>query len=401
MTNNQLSPSVPQRLPDPIFHIETDKIKPNPFQPRRVFDETALSELASSIREFGMLHPIVVTKIETPTDSGTNVEYQLISGERRLKASKLVGLERVPAIIKSVPSDRERLELAIIENIQRENLNPIETARAYSKLQDQFGLTQREIAVRVGKSREAVANAIRLLNLPSQIQDALSFGKINESQARLMLMLPDLKEQQMLFDDLMLNNLSVRQLRSKILSKRAPVAPIMPTMADAETMHIEEQLREALGTKVKVQKEGLGGKLTINYYSPEELQGIIDRLTKVKEAAERHSASVLPEMPTDTRPMVDLQSFKMKSPAEQSAPAESEPQAPQYEQSGGYHQQSAEQYQQPIDQYKQPMQQYQQPVEQYEQPSALHELPSPLHELPGNDFTGLPDLSEQKPDFTV
>ncbi len=301
MQNNQFPPSLPQRLPDPIFHIETTKIKPNPFQPRRVFEEGALHELASSIREFGILHPLVVTKIEIPTENGTDVEYQLISGERRLMASKLVGLERVPAIIKSVPTDRERLELAIVENIQRENLNPIETARAYSKLQDQFGLTQREIAVRVGKSREAVANAIRLLNLPTQIQDALSAGKINESQARLMLMLPDLKEQQMLFDDLMLNNLSVRQLRSKILAKREVAAPVAPAMPDPETMHIEEQLREVLGTKVRVQKEGQGGKVTINFYSPEELQGIIDKLMKAKEDAERNNAfSHLSSAPTES-----------------------------------------------------------------------------------------------------
>src|SRR3989344_2349971 len=121
------------KLPDPIFHIEADKIKSNPFQPRRNFDEAALQELASSIREFGILHPLVVTKNEIPTESGTAVEYILISGERRLMAAKIAGLERVPAIVRVAPTDRERLELAIIENIQRENLNPIETARAYAK----------------------------------------------------------------------------------------------------------------------------------------------------------------------------------------------------------------------------------------------------------------------------
>lgn len=294
MENNQF---IQPRLPDPIFHIETSKIKPNPFQPRRIFDEAALSELASSIREFGILHPLVVTKVEIPTENGTDVEYQLISGERRLMASKIVGLERVPAIIRSVPTDRERLELAIIENIQRENLNPIETARAYSKLQDQFGLTQREIAVRVGKSREAVANAIRLLNLPTQIQDAVSNSKINESQARLLLMIADPKEQQLLFEDLMLNNLSVRQLRTRIMAKKeALTRPIDSVVPDVETAQIEEQLREALGTKVRVQKEGQGGKLTINFYSPEELQLIIDKLTKAKEEAMRQS-EVPPQMP--------------------------------------------------------------------------------------------------------
>lgn len=358
MLNNQFTPSVPQRLPDPIFHIEVNKIKPNPFQPRRVFDETALHELASSIREFGILHPLVVTKIETPTESGTEVEYQLISGERRLMASKLAGLERVPAIIKSVPTDRERLELAIIENIQRENLNPIETARAYSKLQDQFGLTQREIAVRVGKSREAVANAIRLLNLPTQIQDALSQGKINESQARLMLMLPDLKEQQMLFDDLMLNNLSVRQLRSKILSKREAAAPATPPMDDPYMMHIEEQLREVLGTKVKVQKDGQGGKVTINYYSSEELQGIIDKLTKAKESFERHQSEPQPQSHAEV-PVMD-ESANLPMVAEEPAL----------------------------------------PSVVHEPPTILHQWQTPSSEA-RDEFKGLPDLSEQKPDFTV
>jgi len=337
-------------LPDPIFHIETDKIKPNPFQPRRVFDEAALGELASSIREFGILHPLVVTKTETPTENGTLVEYQLISGERRLMASKIVGLERVPAIIKSVPTDRERLELAIIENIQRENLNPIETARAYSKLQDQFGLTQREIAVRVGKSREAVANAIRLLNLPTQIQDAVSGSKINESQARLLLMIADPKEQQLLFEDLILNNLSVRQLRTRIMAKKEAIArPVDSVMPDVETAQIEEQLREALGTKVRVQKEGQGGKVTINYYSPEELQGIIDKLTKAKESFGRHLA--VSETPASADLPMTAEASVMPSIA-------------------------------------------------HESPTMLHEWPASSAETP-NEFDGLPDLSAQKPDFTV
>src|SRR3989338_6582876 len=150
MSLNQFSSLSPKpKLPDPIFHIEADKIKPNPHQPRKDFDEESLKELASSIREYGILHPLGVTKAETPTESGTNVEYYLISGERRLRAAKMVCLERVPATVKTMPSERGRVEMAIIENIQRENLNPIETARAYAKLQDQFGLTQREIAVRV------------------------------------------------------------------------------------------------------------------------------------------------------------------------------------------------------------------------------------------------------------
>ncbi len=287
--NNQL---------DPIFHIEVEKIKPNPFQPRRDFDEEALRELAGSIREFGILHPLVVTKAEIPTESGTDVEYQLIAGERRLMAAKMAGLERVPAIVKSVPTDRERLELSIIENIQRENLNPIETARAYAKLQDQFGLTQREIASRLGKSREVIANSVRLLNLPSHIQEAVSQGAVNESQARLLLMVSDLKEQQNVFEDLIRNNLSVRELRSRIQVAKASLAPapIETPAADPEVEYLESQLREALGTKVRLQKEGVGGKLTINFYSPEELQGIIARLTQNMEIQNQAELPV-PEPP--------------------------------------------------------------------------------------------------------
>ena len=281
MSPNQ--PEAQQKLPDPIFHIEADKIKPNPYQPRRNFDEEALKELANSIREFGILHPLVVTKIETPTEFGTNVEYQLISGERRLMAAKIVGLERVPAIIKKAPTERERLEMAIIENIQRENLNPIEIARAYAKLQDQFGLTQREVAVRVGKSREVVANSIRLLNLPSEIQDATAFGKINESQARLLLMVSDIKEQQDLFNNTIMNNLSVREIRSRIHAKKTPNIDAAALQIDPEMEKMEEQLREILGTKVKLQKEGGGGKLIVNFYSNEELLGIIQKLTVDKQ----------------------------------------------------------------------------------------------------------------------
>lgn len=275
---------------EPIFHIEVDKIKPNPHQPRKNFDPEALNELASSIREYGVLHPLVVTKIETVSSTGTEVEYLLISGERRLMAAKLAGLERVPVIIKAAMSDRERLELAIIENIQRENLNPLETARAYVKLQEQFGLTQREIAVKVSKSRELVANTMRLLNLPTFAQEALAKGQINESQARLLLMVSDIKEQQAVFNDLISNNLSVRELRSRIKTKKEKAADntafnpssSMRPKTDPEITSLEEQLMEILGTKVKVQSEGEGGKLMINFYSKEELQGLIDKLVQKK-----------------------------------------------------------------------------------------------------------------------
>jgi len=166
---------------DAIFHIEIDKISPNPYQPRKDFDEESLKELAASIRELGIIQPLIVSKIEKETSTGATVEYQLIAGERRLKAAKIAGLERVPVIVKRINQAAERMEMAIVENIQREDLNPVETARAYARLSDEFGLTQREIAVKLGKSRETIANTLRLLNLPTEIQDSVAEGKINES----------------------------------------------------------------------------------------------------------------------------------------------------------------------------------------------------------------------------
>ncbi|HMB17599.1 MAG TPA: ParB/RepB/Spo0J family partition protein, partial [Candidatus Paceibacterota bacterium] len=162
-----------------VFQIEVDKIKPNPFQPRKEYDPQGLKELAQSIREVGIIQPLVVSRIEEEVENGTKVHYQLISGERRLRASKMIGLKTVPAVVRREEVKQDKLSMALIENIQRSDLNPIETARAYSRLQDQFSLTQREIATRVGKSRESVSNTLRLLNLPTDIQNALSQGKLN------------------------------------------------------------------------------------------------------------------------------------------------------------------------------------------------------------------------------
>ncbi len=267
----------------PVFLIEVYQIKPNPDQPRRDFNEEQLRELASSIREFGVLQPIIVTKIERETPTGTEVEYQLIAGERRLMASKLAGMERIPAIIRSVSLDKERLELAIIENIQRVNLNPIESARAYSRLQDEFKLTQREIAARVGKSREVIANGMRLLSLPQAIQDAVAEGKLSESQARLLLMIEDIPKQQALFEEIIRNNLSVREVKSKIAILKNEAEKAMPhagdmAQVDPETIALQRELEEALGAKVRVEKAGASGKITINFHSSEELYGLVQKL---------------------------------------------------------------------------------------------------------------------------
>jgi len=265
-----------------VFHIEVSKIKPNPQQPRRDFNEESIKELAASIRQFGIIQPLVVTKIEKDIPTGTEVEYQIIAGERRWLAAKYLGLETVPAIIKVVDAERERLELAIIENIQRENLNPIETARAFAKLQDEFNLTQREIAARLGKSREAVANALRLLDLPKQIQDAIAEGKISESHGRLLLTIEDPALQQKFFEDLLRSNLTTRELKHKINIVKISKIKNEPTTKtqnfDPELKMIEEKLRLTFGTPVKISRDGQSGKIIIEFYSDEELKNIISKL---------------------------------------------------------------------------------------------------------------------------
>ena len=277
-----------------IFQIEIEKITANPFQPRKEFDPIALNELASSIREFGILQPLIVSKVEKETDRGTDVQYQLIAGERRWQAAKILGLQRVPAIVRLVPQEKEKLEMAIIENVQRGNLNPMESARAYAKLQDTFGLTQREVAARVGKSRETVANLLRLLNLPSEIQNALSKNQVSESQARLLLAVSDKRQQNQLFNDITRNNLSVRELKNRIArinrKESEPIAKLVvadtelqqelskPKINDPELVGIQYTLEEALGTKVKVEKNGRTGQINIAFNSPEDLQILVKKL---------------------------------------------------------------------------------------------------------------------------
>lgn len=263
-----------------VFQIEVEKIKPNPYQPRRYFDERSLRELANSIREFGIIQPLILSKIFKETEHGTEVEYQLIAGERRLLAAKMVGLRTVPAIIRSVSVEREKLEMAVIENLQRSDLNPIEAARAYAKLQDEFGLTQREIASRLGKSRETVANTIRLLSLPSEIQVALEEGKINESQARLLLQIDDIAKQREIFRSLLEEQPTVRELRQKIKSVVSAASMGETPKINPALLEIKSKLEEALGTKVNIRDEGNRGKVVIDFYSFEELSHLVEKITR-------------------------------------------------------------------------------------------------------------------------
>jgi len=277
-----------------IFHIEVDKIAPNPSQPRRDFNPEALRDLAASIREFGMLQPLVVTKVEKETSTGLDVEYQIIAGERRFLASKLLGLRTVPAIIRQVKLEREKLELAVIENIQRENLNPVEVARSFQRLQEEFHLTQREIASKLGKSRETVANSVRLLDLPPYIQEALQKGDISESHGRLLLAVDDPAAQKKLFDDISLYRLTTRDVKDRVDRLKRPFgaggagpgggsgdgrgdddANLPP-----EVRAMKDSLSASLGAPVEIKKGVNTGRISITFYSQEELENILRRLGK-------------------------------------------------------------------------------------------------------------------------
>lgn len=271
------------RKNDAIFWIEIDKIEPNPYQPRREFEEGALKDLSESIREHGVLQPILVTKREIENPMGLDVRYELIAGERRLRAAKLAGLREIPAVIRrGVSGDRVRLELALIENVQREDLNPLERARAFRRLMDEFGLVQREIAGRIGKSREMIANTLRLLTLPEEIQTALYGGRINEGHARAILMAGVEKDNQFkVFQAILDDRLNVREAENRarqisgkmFVPRRRPAA-----VQDPEMREWQHRLQERLGTRVQLQKMGERGKIVVEFFSEEELRGILDKL---------------------------------------------------------------------------------------------------------------------------
>lgn len=267
-----------------IFFIDTDKIFPNPYQPRREFEEGPLNDLADSIRQYGVLQPLTVSRIEKETPEGGFItEYELIAGERRLRASKLAGIAQVPVIIRVGDDPMMKLELAIIENVQREDLNAVERARAYSRLVEEFKFTHAQIGQKVGKSREHVSNSLRLLLMPQEFLDALSSGKINEGHTRPLLMLSGRKEEQMtLFKEIMYRKISVREaerIARRIATDKARKKELLPT---PELMEIEKHLQDKLGTRVHIQQAEVGGKITIDYFSNEDLDVIVDVLGKAE-----------------------------------------------------------------------------------------------------------------------
>lgn len=277
---------------DSIFWIEVEKVKPNPYQPRREFDEARLNDLAGSIKQYGVLQPLVVTRKEiTREDGSLYSEYELIAGERRLRASKIAGLSQVPVIIRNSEEDsRVKLELAIIENLQREDLNPIDRAEAFRKLVEEFNFKHSQVGEKIGKSREYVSNTIRLLALPEEMKEALSFGKISEGHARPLLMLIDKPEEQMtLYKEIMLRRLTVRE--AEAISRRIAVEKSRKRDREfnPDILELEEKLSETLGTRVQIEQKEVGGKILIEFFSDEDLKNLLDsiyRKTKTPKTAE-------------------------------------------------------------------------------------------------------------------
>lgn len=306
-----------------IFWIEVDKIKPNPFQPRREFDEARLRDLADSIRQYGVLQPLVVTRREVEReDGGLAVEYELVAGERRLRASKVAGVSMVPAVIRTGDdTDRMKLEMAIIENLQREDLNPVDRAQAFHQLVNEFKLKHQEVARKVGKSREYVSNSLRILILPQAMLDALVAGQITEGHTRPLLMLMDRPpEQETLFQDIISKRITVRDAEN--IARRIAFDKVRKKerFVEPQIIELEQALAERLGTRVTVEKNPRteNGKITIDFFDRE---GMIKLLTELAPAPEvsplgsdsqgdiSAAAEVLPPEP-ESSPDDDLYSVK-------------------------------------------------------------------------------------------
>jgi ParB family chromosome partitioning protein len=265
--------ALPEGAPSTGRFLELDiqKIIPNRYQPRKDFREQDLQELTASVRERGVLQPILVRAAE-------GGQYELIAGERRWRAAKLAGLEKIPAVIQRA-SDPDAIELALIENLQRQDLNAIETAKAYSRLVEEFRLTQEEVARRVGKDRSSVANTLRLLNLPSEIQEALASDRLTVGHAKVLLSLAGLQAQLRMARRILQKGLSVRA--AELAVKRAP-ARVRSGSAGIQTSltEAEERLIRYLGTRVRIIMTNGGGQVAIHYHNPTDLDRLLDLILK-------------------------------------------------------------------------------------------------------------------------
>jgi ParB family transcriptional regulator, chromosome partitioning protein len=270
-----LSALIPDKVGDNTIHkeeivyVHSEQIKPNPFQPREDFDQQSIEELAQSIKEKGVIQPLLVRR------RGDN--YELIAGERRLRAANTLGLNEIPIIVREV-SDQDSLELALIENIQREGLNPIEEAHAYQHLIDKFKVTQEKISEVLGKARVSVTNTLRLLKLPHEIQVEMKKGRISFAHGRALLEIENANQQRSLAQDIISKGLSVRELENLIKSKRPKSIKRSIGQGQREPLVaiLEEQLQHALATKVRISKRKKRGHINIEFYSPEDLQRIVN-----------------------------------------------------------------------------------------------------------------------------
>ncbi|MEX2007935.1 MAG: ParB/RepB/Spo0J family partition protein [Candidatus Spechtbacterales bacterium] len=276
---------------DSVFMIDIDKIKPNPYQPRREFKKDELASLADSIKVYGILQPLIVSKVEREVPTGRLVEYELVAGERRLRAAQMVRLPQVPVIIRHAINSTQKLEVALIENLQRDDLSPVEEAEAYKRLRDEFGMTVQDIGRQVGKSRPYVANMMRILNLPEYLKDALLEEKINEGHTRPLLRLThDPASERKLFDEIVQQRFTVRQAEARareLLAKSAVVRePGATTSLEGGKSIVDNDLLQLIDrfknhhqlSRVKVKTEGRQARLAIGFSSKKDLTDWIERL---------------------------------------------------------------------------------------------------------------------------
>jgi ParB family chromosome partitioning protein len=299
---------------DSVFWIDVERIRPNPYQPRKEFTEMGLKSLAESIRQYGVLQPLVVSRTDVEKEGGgLESVYELIAGERRLRASKLAGLTQIPVVIRHGESNLTKLELAIIENLQREDLNAIDRAKALKQLIDEFGISHAEAAAKVGKSREYISNSLRLLSLPEHMQQAIVGKEISEGHARTLLALNDRpEERETLFKEIVLKKISVRAAE-RIARSIAQERVRKHHRKTPEMMEIEKTLTETLGTRVIIETNAEGGRLLIDFFSPEDLSIIAAALAA-------HQAGEPAPEPVNTSPVVIPNTTQVDDPIPPAAP---------------------------------------------------------------------------------
>ena len=271
----------PESQKENIFYVEINKIKPNPDQPRQDFDQEGIKELSQSIRKYGVLQPLLVSKTEEEGPRGRNVYYQLIAGERRLKAAKIAGLPNVPVVIRDdFVTKGARLEVALVENVQRKDLNPVEEAEAYERLTKEFGLTQQEIAQKVGKSREVVANSLRLIGLPKDIKESLRGGILSRAHARALLAFGDEAKQREVYGHILGGRLSskdVEQMASSSKPSKSKKLKLSPQEMN-KFHNLEKNLGEMLKVPVLIRSTDKGGHIVIKFATLQELNKVAKRI---------------------------------------------------------------------------------------------------------------------------